>query len=93
MWGDRTWGEAAYAEPADLTIPPFQDRRGSAEISITAAAVGVQLDPGVGAAALGFATSGAGAFSRQKVRVIQTAPRSGRSRTGLSHSGFNNESI
>jgi hypothetical protein len=88
MWGDRTWGESAYAEPQDNTIAPFQDRRVFAEISFIVEGAGAALQPGVGAMEFGFDAGAVGAFSRQKVRVIQTAPRSGRSRTGL-----HNESV
>ena len=88
MWGDAAWAEVAYAEPPDGTIPPFQDRRVFAVIELVADGAGQQLDPGVGAASFGFVALGVMSASRRKVKVIQTDPKSGIGRTGISHTGM-----
>jgi hypothetical protein len=89
MWGDKAWGEAGYGEPQDNTISPFQSRNGVAVITFTAEGAGTGIPPSVGEVEFGFTADGAGALSRQKVRVIQTAPQTRRGKTGLSHTGLN----
>jgi hypothetical protein len=93
MWGDAAYGEIAYGEPQDNTIPAFQNRAVFAVIEITAVGAGGFIGPVPGFAEIEIIASGVGDYSRQRVRVIQTAPRSGRSRTGLSHTGLHNESV
>jgi hypothetical protein len=89
MWGDGAWGEVAWGEAQDGTIPPYQDRNVFAVIALVADGVGAKTDPSIGEAELGFAASGAMSVLRQKVKVIQTGPTSGRGKTGLSHTGLN----
>jgi hypothetical protein len=89
MWGEAAFGATAYGEPEDGTVSPFQNRAVFAVITFEADAFGVALQPGVGAMEFGFVASAVGVADRTKVRVIQTAPHSGRSRTGLSHTGLN----
>jgi hypothetical protein len=66
-----------------------EDAAGEAEISITAEGAGGLTYPVPGSAELDISASGVGALSRQRVRVIQTAPQTRRGKTGLSHTGLN----
>jgi hypothetical protein len=93
MWGDAAYGEAAYGEPQDNTISAFQNRDVFAEISFIAAGVGALVDTADGVTELTFVAGAIGVADRTKVRVIQTAPHTRRGKTGLSHTGLNNESV
>lgn len=88
MWGDGAYGEVAYGESQDGTIPPFQDRRVFAEIGVVVSGAGAQLDPGVGDMELRFVATAVGLAVRPKVRSINTNPASGRGNTKISHTGL-----
>jgi hypothetical protein len=93
MLGDGAYGEVAYGEPQDNTIPPFQDRNVFAVLALIAEGAGAKTDPSSGEATFGLVASGASGALRPKVKVIETGPQSGRGRTGLSHTGLHNESV
>jgi hypothetical protein len=67
----------------------MSDAAGDAEISFIAEGAGGLIDPAPGLAGLEILATGVGAYTRQKVRVISTAPHSRRGNTGLSHTGLN----
>lgn len=62
---------------------------GAAGLDLDANGGGGLIFPSVASSAFGFFAASVGGLRRQKVRVITTAPQSGRGKTGLSHTGFN----
>lgn len=87
-YGEFAYGEAAYGDSEVGDVDPYQNRSPQVEIGIVAEGAGAVTVPIVGLAEFAIEASGGGrAVTLRQVRVIQTAPRSRRGRTGLSHSG------